>query len=142
MVPIRWQCPLAVATRVYTAKSDVYSFGVLLFEIYSGGATPYAGLPVGELLQAVRAGERLKRPRPDTPADVLELMRQCTQLAPAARPSMATIHARLRGAWVLEEGGGGSGGGGGGGGGGGEVSLPLGPMGVGTLAVDAEESSL
>jgi serine/threonine protein kinase len=100
-VPIRWQCPLAVETRVYTAKSDVYSFGVLLFEIYSGGSTPYASLVTGEVIKAVRAGERLAVPRADTPPDIIALMRQCTQLSPALRPSMATIHAKLRGAWTL-----------------------------------------
>lgn len=101
-VPIRWQCPLAVETRVYTAKSDVYSFGVLLFEIYSGGSTPYASLVTGEVIKAVRAGERLAMPRADTPLDIIALMRQCTQLSPALRPSMATIHAKLRGAWTFD----------------------------------------
>ena len=101
-VPLRWQCPEAVATRVYTAKSDVYSFGVLLYEIYSGGATPFGQLRAMEVLRAVKAGEVLSRPRADTPEDVVGLMRQCTRLDVGSRPSMATVHAQLTGTWLLD----------------------------------------
>lgn len=100
-MPIRWQCPTAVTTRVYTAKSDTYSFGVLLFEIYSGGLTPYANLATTEIVSAVQAGERLARPGPDTPEDIIHLMRACTTLETAVRPSMASVHAKLAGAWTL-----------------------------------------
>ena len=101
-MPIRWQCPQAVTTRVYTAKSDVYSFGVLLYEIYSGGATPFGQLRAMEVLRAVKAGEVLSRPRADTPEDVVGLMRQCTRLDVGSRPSMATVHAQLTGTWLLD----------------------------------------
>lgn len=103
-VPIRWQCPAAVTTRTYTAKSDVYSFGVLVWEVYSGGATPFGSLAAGEVVRAVQAGERLSRPSHDTPEDIVALIRACTCLETAARPSMATVHARLRGAWTLDGG--------------------------------------
>ena len=101
-VPLRWQCPEAIATRVYTAKSDVYSYGVLLYEIYSGGATPFGQLRSVEVLRAVKAGEVLSRPRADTPEDVVGLMRQCTRLDVGSRPSMATVHAQLTGAWLVD----------------------------------------
>ena len=103
-VPIRWQCPEAVTTRVYTAKSDVYSFGVLLYEIYSGGATPYAELATAEVIRFVQAGQRLRQPRPDTPADIVALMRECTSSSVASRPSMQTVMARLTGSWTLDAG--------------------------------------
>lgn len=105
-VPIRWQCPAAVTTRTYTAKSDVYSFGVLLWEIYSGGATPFGNLAAGEVVRAVQAGERLSRPSHDTPEDIVALIRACTAVDTAARPGMPSVHARLRGAWALESRGG------------------------------------
>ena len=101
-VPIRWQCPQAVTTRVYTAKSDVYSFGVLLYEIYSGGATPYGRLAGSEVLQMVKAGERLARPSATMAEDVFALMRACTALSVSQRPSMTTVHSRLAKAWTLE----------------------------------------
>jgi serine/threonine protein kinase len=94
-VPIRWQCPEAVKTRVYTTKSDVYSYGVLLYEIFSGGATPFASLSTGEVMRAVTAGQRLARPRRDTPEDIVELLRDCTQLKVAQRPSIGVALERL-----------------------------------------------
>lgn len=95
-VPIRWQCPTAVTTRVYTAKSDVYSFGALL----CGGATPFAELAAGEVVRAVQAGARLSRPSASTPEDIMMLIRACTALE--ARPNVASVCARLNGAWTLE----------------------------------------
>ena len=94
-VPIRWQCPEAVTTRVYTTKSDVYSYGVLLYEIFSGGATPHATVSTDQVLRAVQAGQRLPRPRADTTEDVVTLIRDCTQMDVARRPSMAHVHRRL-----------------------------------------------
>ena len=102
-VPIRWQCPEAVLTRVYTAKSDVYSFGVLLYEIFSRGATPHGNLASSEVLGMVKAGELLARPSRDTPAGVLDLMRACTVLNVSQRPSMTTVQARLSGVWTLDQ---------------------------------------
>ena len=101
-VPIRWQCPEAVLTRVYTAKSDVYSFGVLLYEVFSKGRTPHGNLASSEVLRMVKAGELLARPTSDTPEDVFALMRACTALSVSQRPSMATAQATLSGAWMLD----------------------------------------
>lgn len=90
-------------SRTFTSKADVYSFGVLLYEIFSGGGTPYAELLVGEVVQMVLAGHRLERPSRDTPDGVVELIRECTQLVVARRPAMATVHGWLQRALVSEE---------------------------------------
>lgn len=95
-MPIRWQCPIAIATRTYTAKSDVYSMGVLLWEIYSGGATPYAELAAGEIMAAVRAGHRLARPTASTEEGVVALIRACTQMDVPRRPAMAEVLQRIQ----------------------------------------------
>ena len=94
-MPIRWQCPVAVSGRSYTAKSDVYSFGVLVWEIFSGGGTPFAELTATEVLAAVRAGHRLTRPSPTTSETVVALIRQCTTMEVNARPSMVEVQHRL-----------------------------------------------
>lgn len=75
-----------------------------MWEVYSGGATPFGALAAGEVLRAVQAGERLLRPNYDTPEEIVALIRACTSLETPARPSMASVHARLRGAWALDEG--------------------------------------
>lgn len=90
-MPIRWQCPLAINSRVYTSKADVYSFGVLVFEIFSSGGTPYAELQVSEVLSMVEAGHRLGRPSRATPDGVIMLIRECTQMNVAKRPAMAGV---------------------------------------------------
>lgn len=94
-VPIKWQCPLSVRSRVYTAKSDVYSFGVLLFEIFSLGQRPFDGLTAAEAFRAAAAGKRLSRPRTDTPQTIYLLQRACTVLEPGKRPAMSTVAEQL-----------------------------------------------
>ena len=93
-MPIRWQCPSAMATRVYSTKSDVYSYGVLLYEIFSGGGVPFGTLTTTEVIPAVRAGQRLPRPRVDTPEGIIALIRECTLLDVAQRPSMRAVYTR------------------------------------------------
>ncbi|VDL73690.1 unnamed protein product [Nippostrongylus brasiliensis] len=34
-LPIRWQAPEVLRTRIYTAKCDVYSYGILVWEIFN-----------------------------------------------------------------------------------------------------------
>lgn len=90
-VPVRWQCPLAIKSRVYTSKADVYSFGVLVYEMFSHGGTPYAQLAVGEVLAMVEAGHRLDRPSFTTPQGIVELIRECTQMNMVRRPAMSVV---------------------------------------------------
>lgn len=91
MIPIRWQCPLAVSSKTYTKKSDVYSFGIVLFEIFSRGLVPYADLMVGELIEQVKSGHRLRRPSSTTSEGIVMLIRECTQMIEAKRPNMGVI---------------------------------------------------
>lgn len=92
-----------MTTRAYSAKSDVYSIGVLLWEIYSGGRTPFAELAIGEVVRAVLAGARLPRPSAETPQDIMAIIRACTALEVASRPNMARVFARLSGTWTLAD---------------------------------------
>lgn len=94
-VPIRWQCPTAVQTRVYTAKSDVYSFGVLLWELFSNGATPFGDMTASEAFRAVCAGHRLPWPRSSTHEDIVQLIRDTTASDVQTRPVMAAVHRTL-----------------------------------------------
>ena len=43
-IPIRWTAPEALEHLEYHTASDVWSYGILMWEIFSGGKLPYAGL--------------------------------------------------------------------------------------------------
>lgn len=94
-MPLRWQCPQAVATRTYTAKSDVFSFGVTLWEIYAEGALPYAEMTSEAAFRAVTAGHRLPRPSADAPEVIVGLIRDCMGGQVQRRPPMAETNHRL-----------------------------------------------
>ncbi|XGW24632.1 hypothetical protein V3C99_006230 [Haemonchus contortus] len=90
-LPIRWQAPEVIATRVYTLKSDVYSYGVLLWEIFNNGEAPYKGMDN----KAVRENILDPKFRPPTddslPIVVSKVMLTCWRADPAKRPTMARI---------------------------------------------------
>ncbi|PIO62939.1 protein tyrosine kinase [Teladorsagia circumcincta] len=90
-LPIKWQAPEVISTRVYTAKCDVYSYGILLWEIFNNGETPYKGIDN----KTVR--EKISNPnfRPPTdatlPIVIYRVMKTCWRANPVKRPSMAQI---------------------------------------------------
>lgn len=94
---------MAITTKKYSPKSDVYSFGIVVWEIYSGGATPYTELQASEVVRTVLAGHRLSRPRLHTPEHIISVIRACTGLVPEDRPTMMAVHAQLSGSWALDE---------------------------------------
>jgi len=48
--------------KIFTVKSDVWSYGILLYEIFTKGAVPYAGMSNSEVLVKIENGERMKCP--------------------------------------------------------------------------------
>ena len=81
----------------------MYSFGVLVWEVFSGGATPFGDLTVEQLVMGQQAGARLLRPSADTPDDVAQLIFACTAAEAALRPAMAAVSAALAAAWVMDD---------------------------------------
>lgn len=43
-IPIKWTAPEALNFGKYTTLCDVWSYGILIWEIFSKGDTPYAGM--------------------------------------------------------------------------------------------------
>lgn len=43
-IPVRWSAPEFIHFGITTHKSDTWSFGVCLWELFSYGAIPFAGL--------------------------------------------------------------------------------------------------
>nr|CAD2148928.1 unnamed protein product [Meloidogyne enterolobii] len=76
-LPIKWLAPETMIERACTKKSDVWAYGVLCWEIFSNGATPYAGVGSNNIVaRKVITGERL-RFSDDTPEEFAELITNC-----------------------------------------------------------------
>ena len=44
-------------TGKYTSLCDVWSFGILMWEVFSGGATPYSGLSNNQARERIDTGK-------------------------------------------------------------------------------------
>jgi tetratricopeptide (TPR) repeat protein len=77
-------------------RADIYSFGCLAYELLAG-RPPFAAMSPHRLL-AAHMGERpqpIAELRPDTPPMLADLVMQCLEKDPDARPQNATDVARL-----------------------------------------------
>ncbi|KAF2351981.1 Serine-threonine/tyrosine-protein kinase catalytic domain [Trinorchestia longiramus] len=93
-VPFPWCAPESLKTKTFSHASDMWMFGVVMWEVYSRGEDPWAGLNGGQILSRVEAGERLPRPLACAP-DTYAFMTQCWQLDPAQRPSFTAAYETL-----------------------------------------------
>lgn len=123
MYSLAWMCICCAAFkfRKYTSKSDVWSFGVTLWEIFSFGQTPYTGMSPVQVVQALESGTLLRTPtfwmwepgteaiprpcvgpgyrlaRPEfCPLKLYEeVICQCLNMEPDARPTFNELFKRL-----------------------------------------------
>jgi serine/threonine protein kinase len=58
-LPVRWTSPEALDFGKFSEKSDVWSYGVVTWEVYAGGAIPYAAMTNQEVHTEVKQGFRL-----------------------------------------------------------------------------------
>ena len=90
VLPIRWMSPEAVIYGKFSTLSDVWSFGVVMWEVFSFAMQPYYGTSNEEVTQAIRRHKILERPS-DCPRRIYEIMEQCWNLDPKARPSFKEL---------------------------------------------------
>ena len=106
-LPVRWMAPECLMDGKFDSKGmcshfqiivlmqsypgDIWSFGIVMWEIFSMGQTPYAGIGNEEVLERIVMGQRLPHPS-DTPDSVYNLMMECWG---PARPSFTSLHAVL-----------------------------------------------
>ena len=94
VLPIRWMAPESVTYGKFTTAGDVYSFGVVMWEVFSFAMQPYFGKTNDEVADAIRKGHLLSRPA-DCPQQIYEIMLQCWNGEPDARPDFAELHSNL-----------------------------------------------
>ena len=85
-IPVRWMALETLKFDISTVSSDCWSFGVLMWEMFTFGERPYAGLQNKEILAHIKAGNRLEHP-PSCPSEVYTLMLECWDAKPGARPT-------------------------------------------------------
>ncbi|XP_022091271.1 fibroblast growth factor receptor 4-like isoform X2 [Acanthaster planci] len=91
---VKWVSLETNTTNRCSIKSDVWSFGIVLYEIFTRGNAPYQGLSNQEVIEKLKSGYRMERPK-DCPSDVYAMMRKCWQENPSKRPSFTDLYQSL-----------------------------------------------
>lgn len=75
-VPFPWCAPESLRTRQFSHASDTWMYGVVLWEMFTGGEEPWAGLDATQVLsKLVRERQRLEQPE-SCPINLYRLMQQ------------------------------------------------------------------
>uniref|UniRef100_A0A914BVI2 Protein kinase domain-containing protein n=1 Tax=Acrobeloides nanus TaxID=290746 RepID=A0A914BVI2_9BILA len=94
-LPVRWLSIEALVEKLFSEKSDVWAFGVLMYEAFSLGQDPYAGIETQKLLKFLRSGERMSRPELATNG-MYEMMCRCWEENIETRPKFEVLVPKLR----------------------------------------------
>ena len=91
---IRWASPESLEQRIFSEATDVWSFGIVMYEIWSRGQMPYAGMTERMVWAEVMRGFRLSCPG-DCSLEVYAMMKLCWG-RPNERPVFAGLRSFLR----------------------------------------------
>ncbi|XP_042822913.1 non-receptor tyrosine-protein kinase TNK1 [Panthera tigris] len=101
-IPYAWCAPESLRHGAFSSASDVWMFGVTLWEMFSGGEEPWAGVPPYLILQRLEK-DRARLPRPPLcPRALYALALRCWAPHPADRPSFPHLEGLLQEAWPPE----------------------------------------
>ncbi|XP_035687859.1 fibroblast growth factor receptor 3-like [Branchiostoma floridae] len=93
-LPYKWMAPESHEEYIFDTKTDVWSYGIVLWEIFSGGKTPYPDVPSAHFISYLREGHRMSRPNRCPIRLYNDVVKQCWQKDPTKRPSFKEILAR------------------------------------------------
>ena len=90
-VPFPWCAPESLRSRQFSHASDTWMFGVTLWEMFSFGEDPWAGLNGSQILRRIdRENERLCQPDA-CPDDLYSILLQCWARVPTDRPTFEAL---------------------------------------------------
>ncbi|XP_068243201.1 vascular endothelial growth factor receptor 1-like isoform X2 [Palaemon carinicauda] len=91
LMPVKWMSPEYLKDQIRSIQSDIWAYGVLLWEIFSLGETPYQGFIIDDtFMEKIENGYRLPCPN-FAPEKVYNMMRDCWQIDPMARPPFSDL---------------------------------------------------
>ncbi|KAL5970610.1 Activated Cdc42 kinase-like [Taenia solium] len=92
-LPIAWCALEAIHELRFTSASDVWSYGVTLWEMFTYGFVPWAGLSGRQILEAVDIPNCRRLTQPDTCPDAVfdAVMRACWNHEPTSRPTFTQL---------------------------------------------------
>lgn len=91
----RWMAPEVIEHKPYDERADVFSFGIVLWELLTC-KVPYQDMtPLQAAVGVVQKGLRPGIPS-NCPPDLAEIMQQCWDGNPAARPTFRALTAKLQ----------------------------------------------
>ncbi|XP_068686493.1 tyrosine kinase receptor Cad96Ca-like isoform X2 [Montipora foliosa] len=95
-LPVKWTAYESLLYGIYTTKSDVWSYGVVLYEIFTVGGSPYPRMDGKKIASLLQEGYRMPKPQ-HVDNDLYQIMMNCWQNEPEARPSFADLTQELKG---------------------------------------------
>ncbi|CAJ0934454.1 unnamed protein product, partial [Mesorhabditis belari] len=90
-LPLQWIAPEVLEFGVFSEKSDVWSFGILLWEMYTIGGQPHAGVEETKLAHLIIKGNVALEIPEDTPEMMHQLMLTCWKPSSKERPTFEAI---------------------------------------------------
>ncbi|XP_071830565.1 fibroblast growth factor receptor 3-like [Apostichopus japonicus] len=94
--PLAWLSPETLFLKEYTSACDVWSYAVLLWEIFSLGKVPHAGLDKIQLEENIRQSNVLNQPS-CCPGSIYNMMLTCWSMSAAQRLTFGDIASQLVG---------------------------------------------